>query len=96
MRHPVDDLLIALSHGLEGWMFGSTTDAIEIASFLRATGKRAIPRTPEAIEGLLQDMETAGLVERRRPDSSVAGSQQFQTFALTEQGWARAAALDAE
>ena len=36
MRHPVDDLLIALSHGLEGWMFGSTTDPIEIASFLRA------------------------------------------------------------
>ena len=41
-------------------------------------------------------METAGLVERRRPDSSIAGTQQLQTFALTEQGWARAANLEAE
>ena len=96
MRHPVDELLIALSHGLEGWMLGSTTDPIEIASFLSATGKRAIPRTPEAIRGLLEDMETAGLVERRPADSSVAESQPFMTFALTELGWARAAELDAE
>ena len=59
MRHPADELLIALSHGLDGWMLGSTTDPIEIASFLSATGKRAIPSTPEAIQRLLEDMEIA-------------------------------------
>jgi hypothetical protein len=94
MRHPVDELLIALSHGLEGWMFGSTTDPIEIASFLSATGKRAIPRTPEAIQGLLEDMETAGLVERRSTRTPVDGRfQQFHRFALTEYAWVRAGEL---
>ena len=95
MRQPVDELLLALSHGLDGWMLGSTTDPIEIASFLSATGNRAIPSTPEAIQGLLEDMETAGLVEPRLSDSSAARSRQFQTFALTERGWARAAEIEA-
>ena len=93
MRHPLDELLIALSHGLDGWMLGSTTDAVEIASFLKATGRRAIPRTPEAIEGLLRDMETAGLVERRSRSSPVDEVSQFHTYAMTEQGWVRAQEL---
>jgi DNA-binding PadR family transcriptional regulator len=90
-------MLIALSHGLEGWMLGSTTDAIEIASFVNTTGKHAIPGSPEAIEGLLRDMETGGLVERRSTPSPVEGRlQPFHAFALTEHGWARARELEAE
>jgi DNA-binding PadR family transcriptional regulator len=65
MCAPADELVILLSHGLEGWMLGQTTHPIEIASFLNTTGRRAIPRTPQVIEGLLRDMETAGLAERR-------------------------------
>ena len=42
MRQPVDELLLALSHGLDGWMLGNATDPIEIASFLSATGNRAL------------------------------------------------------
>jgi hypothetical protein len=96
-RWPKNALLIALSHGMDGWMLGSTTDAIEIASFVNTTGVRAIPRTPEAIEGLLQDMETEGLVERRSTPSPVDGRfQQFHTFALTEHGWMRARELGAD
>lgn len=97
MPHPVDERLIALSHGLEGLDDRRTTDPVEIASLVSTTGKRAIPSAPEAIERLLQDMETAGLVERRATPLPIDGRlQQFHVHALTEQGWARAAELDAE
>jgi hypothetical protein len=96
-RWPKNALLIALSHGMDGWMLGATTDAIEIASFVNTMGVHAIPNTPEAIEGLLQDMETAGLVERRSTRTPVDGRfQQFHRFALTEYGWVRAGELEAE
>jgi hypothetical protein len=94
---PKNALLIALSHGMDGRVLGDTTDAIEIASFVSTMGVHAIPRTPEAIEGLLQDMETAGLVERRSTGTPVEGRyQQFHRFALTEYGWVRARELKAE
>jgi DNA-binding PadR family transcriptional regulator len=97
MHAPADELLILLSHGLEGWMLGQTTHPIEIASFVNTTGRGGIPNTPQAVEGLLEQMETAGLVERRSTSpADVARFQQFHRFALTEQGWARAAELEAD
>ena len=96
MRPPADELLVALSHGLEGWMLGSTTDAVEIATFADSTGNRAIPRTPEAVEQLLEDMVDAGLVEHRSRDLKKARwTEMYAAYGLTEEGWTRARDLDA-
>lgn len=95
MRLPADELLIALSHGMEGWMLGSTTDAVEIATFAATTGNRAIPRAPAAVEQLLEDMVTAGLVEHRSRDKHKdRWTEIYSAYALTEAGWARARELE--
>lgn len=96
MRSPVDELLIALSRGLEGWMLGSMTDAVEIASFADTTGSRAIPRTPEAVEQLLEDMVDAGLMEHRSRDlNKNRWSETYSAYGVTEEGWRRARELAA-
>jgi DNA-binding PadR family transcriptional regulator len=96
MRQPADELLVVLSHGMEGWMLGSTTDAVEIATFAATTGNRSIPRAPAAVEQLLEDMVAAGLVEHRSRDQSKnRWSEIYSAYALTEPGWARARELEA-
>jgi hypothetical protein len=96
MRHPLDELLIALSHGLDGWMLGSATDAIEIAAFVDSTGNRAIPKSPEAIDRLLRDMQDLALVKRRSmPPNVRRRSEPYPSVALTDDGWARARDLEA-
>jgi DNA-binding PadR family transcriptional regulator len=94
MRTPVDELIVALAHGLEGWMLGSTTDAVEIATYLQSTGNHLIPGSPEAIEGLLTDLLDAGFVERRTPAPLALADARYQTYGLTEAGWRRAHELD--
>ena len=97
MRQPEDELLIILSHGLEGRMLGSTTDAIEIASFLETRGVRLIPNTAEAIEELLGDMEDAGLVRRLSiPPLDEPRLAKFHSVVLSEEGWARARQVEGE
>jgi hypothetical protein len=97
MRLPEDALLIALAHGLDGLMLGTTTDAFEIATFVDTTGVREIPSTPEAIEELLGDMEDAGLVRRLPlPALDEPRFAKFHSIALTEDGWARARELEEE
>lgn len=77
-------------------MLGSTTDAVEIASFASTTGNRSIPRTPEAVEQLLEDMLSAGLVENRSRDQSKnRWTEIYGAYALTEGGWARAREIEA-
>lgn len=72
-------------------MLGSTTDAVEIASFADTTGNRAIPRTPEAVEQLLEDLVDAGLIEHRSRDvNKNRWSEVYSAYGLTEQGWRRA------
>jgi DNA-binding PadR family transcriptional regulator len=91
MRQPEDELLIVLSHGMDGWMLGTETDAVEIATFVNTTGQAGIPKAAAAIEGLLEDMVNAGLVERvSRPP----GLELYGAYALTEDGWARARDLE--
>ena len=76
-------------------MLGSTTDAVEIATYADTTGNRAIPRTPEAIEQLLEDLGDAGLVEHRsRQPSKDRWTEVYSAYALTEHGWARARELE--
>lgn len=97
MRQPIDELLIKLSHGMEGWMLGTTTDAVEIATFADTTGNRSIPRAPAAVEQLLEDMVSAGLVEHRSRDQSKnRWTEIYGAYALTEGGWARARQLEAD
>jgi hypothetical protein len=97
MRRPADELLVALSHGMEGWMLGTTTDAVEIASFASTTGNESIPRTPEAVERLLEDLVTAGLVDNRSRDQSKhRWTEIYGAYGLTEEGWTRARELEAE
>jgi DNA-binding PadR family transcriptional regulator len=88
MRQPADELIILLSHGMEGWMLGTTTDAVEIATFAVTTGNRAIPRTPDAVEQLLEDMVEAGLVEHcsRQPNKNRLAEIRG-AYGLTEGGW---------
>lgn len=95
MRTPEDELIIALSHGLDGWMLGSRTDAVEIATFLDTTDNRVIPRTAEAMEELLGDLLDAGLVERRWPSASEKlAHERFHAYGLTEAGWTRAREME--
>jgi hypothetical protein len=97
MRQPADELLIALSHGMEGWMLGSTTDAVEIATFAATIGSRAIPRTPAAVEQLLEDMVGAGLVEHRsRQPNKNRWTEIYSAYGVTQGGRARARELEAE
>lgn len=78
-------------------MLGSETDAVEIATFVNTTGNPDIPKTAEAIEGMLEDMLNAGLVERRsRPRGMARGIELFGAYALTEGGWGRARELEAK
>ncbi len=96
MGHAADELLLALAHGLEGWMLGNTTDAVEIATFADTTGHRAVPRTPQAVEQLLEDMVDAGLVHHRsRQPSKNRWTEIYSAYGLTEEG-GRARELDAE
>jgi hypothetical protein len=90
MRDPVDELLVAISHGLGGSMAGSTTDAVEISSFVNSTRNQSIPKTAEAIEGLLWDMEHAGLLEERSDAASAQHDELHRSYALTKEGWMRA------
>lgn len=77
-------------------MLGSTTDAVEIASFVNTTGNLSIPKSPEAIEEMLGHMLDAGLVERRSlPPGMDRGIELFGAYALSEDGWARARELGA-
>ena len=96
MRSPEDALLMAMSHGMEGWMLGTATDAPEIATYGEMTGNRAIPRTPEAIDRMLSDLHDAGLVAyRSRPHNVEHEPARYRSYALTEDGWARARELEA-
>jgi DNA-binding PadR family transcriptional regulator len=95
-RRPADELIILLSHGMEGWMLGTTTDAVEIATFAVTTGNRAIPRTPDAIEQLLKNLVEAGLVEHRsRQPNKNRLTEIRSAYGLTEGGWVRAHQLEA-
>lgn len=76
-------------------MLGATTSAVEIASFVNATGNRSIPKTAEAIEGLLWDMQHAGLVTDRSKSSGPEHAE-LHRYGLTEEGWTRARQLEAE
>lgn len=63
-------------------MLGSSTDAMEIASFVDATSAQEIPNRPEAVEQLLRDMEDAGLLRRLQlPPLDEPRFAKFHSFA---------------
>ena len=86
MRPPVDELLIVLSRGMDGWMLGIETDAVEIATFVNTTAHTGLPKAAAAIEALLEDMLETGLVKRM---SRQPGLELFGSYALTDDGRVR-------
>ena len=78
-------------------MVGDTTDAVEISVFADATGNRLLPRTPQAVERLLGNMEDSELVEHRsRHPSSHRWTEVYSAYGLTEEGWRRARLLESQ
>ena len=84
MRPPAEELLIVLSHGMDGWMLGVETDAVEIATYVNTTAHAGLPKAAAAIEILLEDMVETGLVKRM---SRPPGLELYGCYALTDDGW---------
>ncbi len=94
MRSPEDELLITMTHGIGGWMIGTSVNAREIAVFAEMTGDRSIPSSADDIDRLLTSLNDAGLVVHRSRTHAVSSAEPYRSYVLTPDGWARAQELE--
>ena len=95
MRSPEDAIVLAIWRGRND-RSGPSVDAYELAGYLEDVEERTVPQTPAAIERILTDLTSAGLVEEQaRPLTPGHGRMIYHLYALTEEGLARARELEA-
>jgi DNA-binding PadR family transcriptional regulator len=94
MRSLEDELVVAMSHGIGGWVIGSSVNAQEVAVFVEVIGNRALPSSADDIDQLLTNLNDAGLVAYRSRTSAVGSAEPYRSYVLTPDGWARARELE--